>query len=163
MPPIRIDAAHFSPDTRVFIALLAHHAARYLIVGGEAVILHGHARLTGDVDFFFANEAGNARRLFAALHDFWDGDIPGLGEATELESDGMIIQFGAPPNRIDIMNAIDGVGFSEAWVGRVEAVMVDGDREIPIPYIGVDALVKNKRAAGRAKDLDDLRYLIEEQ
>ena len=47
MPPIRIDGAHFSPDTRVFIESLAAHRVRYLIVGGEAVILYGHARLTG--------------------------------------------------------------------------------------------------------------------
>lgn len=162
MPPIRIDAAHFSPDTRAFIALLADHEARYLIVGGEAVILHGHARLTGDVDFFFANEADNVIRLFAALSDFWDGDIPGLHDASALEPDGQILQFGLPPNRIDLINSIDGVGFSEAWAGRVEAILVDGEREILIPYIGVEALVKNKRAAGRAKDLDDLRYLTTE-
>jgi hypothetical protein len=34
--------------------------------------------------------------------------------------------------------------------------------EIPIPYIGLNALVKNKRAAGRPKDLDDLSYLTRE-
>ena len=52
MPPEKIDAAHFSPDTRKFVALLLQHSVRYVIVGGEAVIFHGYARLTGDVDFF---------------------------------------------------------------------------------------------------------------
>ena len=33
-------------------------------------------------------------------------------------------------------------------------------REVPIPFVGLEALVLNKRAAGRAKDLDDLSYLI---
>jgi hypothetical protein len=31
--------------------------------------------------------------------------------------------------------------------------------EIPIPYIGIAELARNKRAAGRPKDLDDLEYL----
>lgn len=50
MPPPRIDGEHFAPDTRLFIGLLHEYAVRYLIVDGEAVIFHGHARLTGDVD-----------------------------------------------------------------------------------------------------------------
>jgi hypothetical protein len=48
MPPQSIEAAHFSPDIREFIRLLDHHGARYVIVGGEAVIHYGYARLTGD-------------------------------------------------------------------------------------------------------------------
>ncbi|HEX9692970.1 MAG TPA: hypothetical protein VGA22_12815 [Gemmatimonadales bacterium] len=42
MAPVRVDASHFSPDTQAFIALLDQHEVRYLIVGGEAVIFHGH-------------------------------------------------------------------------------------------------------------------------
>lgn len=159
MPPVRVDARHFSPDTRAFIELLHAHGVRYLIVGGEAVIFHGRIRLTGDVDFFFANDAENADRLFNALTEFWGGDVPGVLRADELTRDGLIIQFGLPPNRIDLMNDIEGVTFEEAWPGRVVAVMIDGERETPIPYIGVEALAENKRAAGRPKDLDDLDFL----
>lgn len=159
MPPVRIDADHFSPDTRVFIRLLFEHAVRYLIVGGEAVIFHGHARLTGDVDFFFANDPENLRRLYQALEVFWDGDVPGIGTAAELGPEGTIVQFGVPPNRIDLINEIEGVDFDEAWEDRVEAVMVGEAEETPVPYIGLEPLVKNKRAAGRPKDLDDLAYL----
>ncbi len=159
MSPVRIDAAHFSTDTRDFIELLHAHQVRYLIVGGEAVIFHGHARLTGDVDFFFDSHSANLDCLFAALASFWDGDVPGLESADELAPTGIIVQFGQPPNRIDLINDIEGVDFAEAWDGRVEAVLEAGDREIPVPFIGVEALVKNKRAVGRPKDLDDLSYL----
>lgn len=123
------------------------------------MIFHGHVRLTGDVDFFFANDAENVGRLFEVLEAFWDGSVPGIENAEELMAAGLVVQFGQPPNRIDMMNAIEGVEFEEAWAGRVEALMVEGNRQTPIPYIGVDALVKNKRAAGRAKDLDDVAYL----
>jgi hypothetical protein len=113
--PVRIDASHFSPDTRDFIGLLHSHEVRYLIVGGEAVIFHGHARLTGDVDFFFGREPANLARLFAALDAFWDGDVPGLTSAADLSPHGTIVQFGQPPNRIDLINAIEGVRFDEAF------------------------------------------------
>ena len=47
-----IATASFSADTLEFIRLLAKHSVRYVIVGGQAVIFHGYARFTGDVDFF---------------------------------------------------------------------------------------------------------------
>ena len=162
MPPVRIDAGHFSPDTRVLIELLAAQQVRYLIVGGEAVILHGHVRLTGDVDVFFSNDSDNLRRLFAALELFWDGDIPGISSPNAFAPAGVVVQFGQPPNRIDLINAIDGVSFEEAWPGRVDAVIVSNDGDVPVSFIGLDALVKNKRATGRPKDLDDLSYLTRE-
>ena len=161
MPPTRIDATHFSPDIRSFIGLLERHDVRYLIVSGEAVILHGHVRLTGDVDFFFAGDEENAARMFAALEEFWDGDVPGLAGPEELMDAGIVVQFGVPPNRIDLITSIDGVEFADAWPGRVEAVLVSPDGEVRIPFIGLDALIQNKQASGRAKDLDDLSYLME--
>lgn len=157
MSPVRIDPGHFSPDTLAFLRELSGHDVRYLIVGGEAVILHGHVRLTGDVDVFYANDPDNRERLYAALLSFWDGIIPGVDSVEELGSEGSVIQFGRPPNRIDLLNDITGVTFEEAWPERVETVV--GESTLRVPYIGVAALVKNKRASGRPRDLADVEYL----
>jgi hypothetical protein len=92
--PIRIDAGHFSPDTLAFIELLASRRVRYLIVGGEAVILHGHVRLTGDVDVFFSRDPDNIERLYSALDAFWDGSIPGIASSDDFTPEGMVVQFG---------------------------------------------------------------------
>jgi len=127
--PIQVDAAHFSPDTRDFIRLLSEYGVRYVIVGGEAAILYGHARLTGDVGFFYARDRDNLDRLFSALRDFWDGQVPGLAGPKDLEPEGTIVQFGQPPNRLDLINAIEGVEFGEAWEGRLEATMVGAARK----------------------------------
>jgi hypothetical protein len=160
VPPIRIEASHFSPDTCLFIELLHTHGVRYLIVGGEAVILHGHVRLTGDVDFFFSNDQDNIVRVFSVLDEFWDGDVPGLEGPEDLSLAWTVVQFGLPPNRIDLINSIDGIEFAEAWPGRVEAVLVTTDGDVPLLFIGLEELARNKRATGRPKDLDDLSYLI---
>ena len=58
--PPEVSAALFHRDILDFIALLTKHRVRYLIVGGEAVIQHGYARFTGDVDMFFDAAASNA-------------------------------------------------------------------------------------------------------
>lgn len=154
-----MNQAGFSPDVREFLRLLSLHGVRYVIVGGEAVIYHGHARLTGDVDVFFDPEPTNARRLFAALLEFWGGEVPGVGSAAELSAPGVMVMFGRPPNRLDLLNRIDAVAFDEAWADRVETELEVGGTRVPVYYIGLETLLKNKRAAGRPKDLDDLPFL----
>ena len=71
-------ASHFSLDVLDFLLLLSIHKVRYVIVGGEAVIYYGFARLTGDIDFFYEPTAENARRLYRTLDKFWRGSIPGI-------------------------------------------------------------------------------------
>lgn len=154
---------HFSADTQAFIGLLNVHGVRYMIVGGEAVIYYGHVRLTGDVDFFYATDTANLDRLFDALMEFWDGTIPSVSTVSELAQVGQIIQFGVPPNRIDLINKIDGITFDEAWPSRTETSIRKQGGPSPILFIGQEHLVKNKRASGRPKDMDDLRFLESRQ
>ncbi len=157
----KIDAAHFSSDTLDFIRILDKHTVRYLIVGGEAVILYGYARLTGDVDFFFDQSSENVVRLHAALSEFWGGEAPGADRPEDLQSPNLVIQYGIPPNRIDLLGGIAGVRFEEAWTGRHTAAVVLGGvhDDLPVHFIGLVELLKNKRSAGRPKDLMDVEYL----
>jgi len=155
----QLEATSFSPDITDFLRLLHIHRVQYLIVGGEAVIYYGHARLTGDIDFFYANDPANVERLYAALLEFWSGVVPDLESADELLEEGLILQFGVPPNRIDLINRISGVTFEEAWAERTSALLPDRGETIPVCYIGPNALMKNKEAAGRAKDAVDLEFL----
>jgi hypothetical protein len=161
MPQEAIEAGHFSPDILAFILLLDKHEVRYVIVGGEAVIFHGYARLTGDVDFFHDPTADNARALFAALDAFWVGNVPGLAGRRELIEEGAVVQFGRPPNRIDLLSRIDAVTFSEAWATRRAVTMISpaGERTVPPYYLSLANLIRNNAAAARPKDLDDLQYL----
>lgn len=61
------------------------------------------------------------------------------------------------PWRIDILTGISGVTFDEAWAGRVKAEFV----QKPLYVIGREALLKNKRASARDKDLRDVALLEE--
>ena len=159
MPRQALDSALFSPDTREFIALLHKHRVRYLLVGGRAVIYYGHIRTTGDVDFFYDSSDENAQQLFAALDEFWDSSIPDLDRWEELTKPDMVLQFGVPPNRIDLINDIDGVKFADAWPGRLTVTMSIGNKDVEVFLIGLDDLAKNKQASGRPRDLEDLKFL----
>jgi predicted nucleotidyltransferase len=152
-------ASHFSSDIQEFIKLLNIHGVRYVIVGGEAVIYYGYARLTGDVDFFYEASPENAGRLFDTLDEFWGGNIPGIKSSGELLSKGTILQFGVPPNRIDLINSIDEVSFEEGWEFRTEEEIEIGGKKYKVYYLGLEQLIKNKEAIKRYKDLEDLVYL----
>jgi hypothetical protein len=154
-----IEASHFSRDALEFIRLLSAHGVRYVVVGGEAVIYHGYPRFTGDIDFFYDDEISNVQALFAALLEFWTGNIPGIGSPAELTELGVVVQFGRPPNRIDLLNRIDAVPFVDAWRSKLE-LRIDGAGDaIPLFMLDLPNLLRNKRASGRLKDLDDLRVL----
>ena len=129
------------------------------MVGGEAVIYYGYARLTGDIDFFYESSPDNAQKIYAALNEFWHGDIPGIKKQNEFTQKGMVFQFGVPPNRIDLLNAIDGVKFSDAWKEKETQLYLFKKKKFPVHYIGIDDLIKNKRAVHRNKDKDDLIFL----
>ena len=145
----------FSADLQDFLRLLHRHAVRYVVVGGAAVIHHGYPRFTGDVDFFYERTEENTRRLYDCLAEFWNGSIPEINDPSELMEEAVVFQFGRPPHRIDLLNTIDGVDFALAWQSRVEAVTGG----VPVHYIGKEALVANKQASGRYKDLDDIEHL----
>lgn len=154
-----ISASHFANDIAELLDRLVVHEVDFLLVGGEAVIYYGYPRVTGDVDVFYRLSPENTKRLFAALREFWGGKVPGIRAASSLGQEGIIIQFGVPPHRVDFINRIDGVSYEQALQGCEDVVVAAGTHRLPIRFIGLDALILNKRAAGRPKDLDDLRYL----
>lgn len=152
---------YFAPDVQDLLFLLSKRQVRFVIVGAEAVIFHGFARLTGDLDIFYEPSPENCDHLFQALTEFWSGKIPGIKTAAALAKRGTVVQFGYPPNRIDLINEISGVGFPEAWKGRSGQLHFIKGKKIRVPYIGLSDLIKNKEACGRPKDLEDLKYLKE--
>ena len=152
---------YFSTDILEFLFLLSRHGVRYLIVGGEAVIYYGHARLTGDIDLFYETKTRNAQDLFSALKDFWGGTIPQVQSADELLKKGMVFQFGVPPNRIDLITVVEGVTFGEAWKSRTSQTLSYRRKKFSANYIGLDDLISNKRAVGRPRDKEDLKFLKE--
>jgi hypothetical protein len=154
-----VTGEHLSADIRSFLAALHRHRVRFLIVGGEAVIHHAYARLTGAIDLFFEQTRPNVERLYAALLEFWRGQVPAVRSPEELLEEGIVVQFGVVPNRIDLISSLESVGFAAAWRRRVVETMRTGGKRVTIGFIGLRDLIENKRAVGRHKDLDDVEHL----
>ena len=137
------------------VASLNASRARYLVVGAYAMAAHGVPRATGDLDVWVEPSEENGPRVFEALARF-GAPLQALGiTLRDLMAPGVVCQIGLPPRRIDVTTVIDGVGFAEAWAGRLEGAL----GRVRLSYIGREALIRNKEAVARAKDLADLELL----
>ncbi len=140
------------------IAALLDANARFLIVGAHALAVHGVPRGTQDLDIWIDPTEENARRVWRALDDF-GAPAEALDITTEdLIGADTVIQFGLPPNRIDLLTGLTGVAdFATAWADRADHKI----RERSVPFLGRSTLVATKRATGRMKDLADLEAMGE--
>jgi hypothetical protein len=100
---------------RDLIELLAEFAGArvdYLLVGGQAVGLHGIPRFTKDADLWLRDDADNIARAQQALAAFGApaATIEGLASAANLD----VVWMGHPPARIDLMKNVPGGDFEGA-------------------------------------------------
>lgn len=138
-----------------FLRCLLDAGARFLVVGAHAMAVHGVPRATGDLDIWIARDPENAAKVWAAFLKF-GAPVHSLGVSpADLEAADKVIQFGVPPSRLDVLTRVSGLEFEAAW-SRRQIHNVDG---APVPFLGREDLIANKRASGRAKDIADIEAL----
>jgi hypothetical protein len=116
---------------------------------------NGAPRFTGDLDIFVRPTEENGHRLLAAIVAF--GVPTAQISAVEIVAGFKVVEMGVPPVQIYVMSHIDGVSWDEVWQGR-ESGQFGSQR---VAFIGREAFLRNKRAAGRPKDLADVEALRE--
>ena len=140
-------------DFKELLLAFNAHNVEYLIVGAHALAAHGHVRATKDLDLWVRPEKSNAQKVLQAFTAFGApfSDLT----VEDLSRKDTIFQIGVPPLRIDVITAIDGVEFAEAWPDRVATVFGG----VPAFVISRHHLVINKKTASRLQDLADVQRL----
>jgi predicted nucleotidyltransferase len=132
---------------------LQRYGIPFVIIGGHAIRFHGVDRETEDLDVL-VDSAGRAKELRDAVNEVLGGDLPPHPVAL----------FGKPYKQIpmkrdgmnsDILTGSYGVEFAEVYQAA-HVVEVDG---LTLRFISKERLIRNKRAAGRDKDLLDVERL----
>lgn len=144
-------------DYRDMLQVLLDNGVRFLLVGAYAMGAHGYPGATGDIDIWVEPSAENSKRVYRALSQF-GAPLHEVDEATFIKL-GVVFQIGIAPRRIDIMSAVSGIDFEEAYRHR-QTVEIEG---MPIPILSHDDLIRNKRATGRDKDRLDADRLEKER
>jgi hypothetical protein len=142
-------------DFHDLLAAFEVQQVRFLVVGAHALAAHGVPRATGDLDLWVEPTPANAARIWRALVQF-GAPVASLNIAEhDFVQPEQVVQLGLPPYRIDLMTSISGVRFPEAWADRLAGTLFD----VPVAFLGRDTFIRNKRASGRPKDLEDIRAL----
>lgn len=148
---------------------LAAAQVRFLVVGGVAVVLHGHPRFTADLDLVLDLDRANATRALEVLAAKGFRPRPPVpiesfaDPATRrswIEEKGLVVfslwSPSAPGTEIDLF-VEEPFEFAPAYA-RATFVTLGG---VSVPVLSIADLVALKRSAGRPKDLGDADALEE--
>ncbi len=142
-------------DFRDLLVCLVDAEVEFVLIGGFAVAFHGNVRATKDIDVFVRADRANAVRIVRALGTF-GAPLRSLGVSEEdFVVEGRVVQIGVPPLRVDLVTSISGIDYAAA-AATPGTFDVDGRT---VRVIGLEALLRNKRAAARPQDLADVDAL----
>jgi len=131
---------------------LNQRGAKYVVIGGLAIIAAGHPRMTADVDLMVAADLENEAKVFAALATLPDNAVREL-QPGELQKYN-VIRIG-DEILVDLLRSAGGIEYAEA-AKDVVVREVDG---VPIPLASPRLLWRMKAVTHRAKDAGDLVFL----
>lgn len=131
---------------------LNREGARYLLIGGFAVILHGFVRATKDVDLLVDPSESNVQAVKRAMATLPDN-------AAALIADNEILQYQvvrvADEIVVDLLGAACGINYSEATSSEVDTFTIEG---VQIPVATKEMLIRMKNTI-RESDAVDVRFL----
>jgi thiamine pyrophosphate-dependent acetolactate synthase large subunit-like protein len=138
--------------TKLCAALNAANA-RYIVVGGMAIIQQGFLRATEDIDLLLERSRANQRKVLKALEILPDKSVKDLAE-TDL--DEYLVVRVADEIVVDLMLSACGVTYDEV-VDDMEIKVIEG---VSIPFASASMLLKMKQTY-RDKDIPDRIFLEE--
>lgn len=133
------------------LKLLNENNVQYVIIGATAFPLHGYSRSTLDLDIFIKADRDNAGRVHKALSAF-GYDTSDLTVDDLLNNKILIREYKL---ETDVHPFVTGITFDEVWSNKIEGEI----GSVKAFFASLNDLIKMKRAAGRPKDLEDLRVL----
>ena len=155
-------------DFPALLQLLCRQEVEFIIIGGLAAVAHGSARATLDLDLVYRRSPDNISRLAKALQQhepYLRGAPPGLPFSWDEETirRGLNFTLTCTLGHIDLLGEVVGGGTYEDLEPQADSVELFGFRCL---CLGLEALIRTKRAAGRPKDLEaiaELERILEER
>jgi hypothetical protein len=154
-------------DIERVLEALNSAGVRYLVVGGIAVVLHGHLRTTADLDLVVQLERGNALKAIRALTDL--GYRPRAPVSAETFADeevreswlrdkGLTVfslwSSRAPTLEVDLF-VTEPFDFSEVYARALDVPLERTSARV----VSLSDLIALKRQSGRPQDLEDISML----
>lgn len=140
---------------------LVAHGVDFVVVGGIAMVAHGSARVTRDLDICYATDEANLEALGAAMVELGaslrgvSDDVPFVPDAQTLRRTTMLT-LNSPDGPIDLLVGPEGAPSYDVLRAHADRVTIDG---VAVLIASLDDLEAMKRTAGRGKDKLDLEEI----
>jgi hypothetical protein len=140
---------------------LVHAQVEFVVIGGIAVLTHGHVRATLDLDICYARTPENLERLeraIAPIHPRLRGAPEGLPFFFDRQTlrNGLNFTLVTDEGELDLLGEVTGIGGYGDMA--LEADLVTA-YDVTFKLMSLDDLIRTKAATGRPKDLLDLEAL----
>lgn len=149
------------PIREVFEALarvLDGRRVRWYVFGAQAVLAHGHPRLTADIDITVEPGERSNDELLAM---FAEGEIVPRAEGFDaFMRTSRLLPLHHAPTQIPVDVVLGSSAIERAFFAR--AVRLDLGGAV-VPILAVEDLIALKAAAGRRKDQEDILGILEQQ
>lgn len=148
-------------DARELLRRLTARGVDFVVIGGVAMILHGAARLTRDLDIIFASDDGNLEGLGNVLVES-EAQLREVGEQVAFVPDSaslrnvQLLTLTTNAGWIDVHRTVEGAPPYAKLRGAAERMDVGG---FSILVASVEHMLAMKREAGRPQDLMDIESL----
>lgn len=138
-----------------FLALLSRSKVEFIVIGGVAMVAHGAATATFDLDICYRRTPENMQRLCSMMEPL-HAKLRGVAAHLPFHFDAKTLQHGlnftlaTDAGEIDLLGEVAGIGGYE----QVRSLSVESDvAGVRCQILSLDGLIVAKRAAGRQKDL----------
>jgi predicted nucleotidyltransferase len=130
----------------------------YMIIGGQAVLIHGRLRVTEDVDLTLGVDCGEAARVLKALKGI--GLRPLVEQPEEFIARTYILPMFAEVEKVRVDFAFSFSPYEQTAIGRAQIRQETG---YPVRFVTVEDLIIHKLFAGRPRDIEDIRGVLARQ
>lgn len=140
--------------TRIASAL-ASRGVPHMVIGGQAVLVHGEPRLTRDIDITVALDPGAVGQLLELADELGLTPLPDDPQAFAVET--MVLPVVEPSSGIRVDFILSLSTFEGEAIDRAGSVDIVGQA---IRVATAEDLVVLKVIAGRPRDLEDARTIL---
>ena len=127
----------------------------FMVIGGQAVLLHGVPRTTEDVDLTLGVDPSHYQEVAAVCAEAGLELLPDDPEAFTRETFVLPVSDTRSLVRVDLI--FSSLEYERQAIGRAVHVRL-GDEEVP--FAAVEDLILHKLFAGRPRDLEDIRGIL---
>jgi hypothetical protein len=156
-------------DPIPLLRFLEERSIKYIVIGGFAVNAHGFIRVSKDLDIVPDPSRENLEKLAGALgelnarnaegDDLADDEFPLNPTSVDDLSQGGNFRLATDLGELDVMQWVAGLDSENPYVELMEQAIEGQPDGVQVWICGLAHLRAMKQAAGRPRDLDDLKHL----